>query len=110
MLRPEREPEVTRVVAAELTGKHARAGASILAAVGLPLERGMDRRAIERALGKAKKVYSFVADRETLEFRVGSRDRAYLVSCTVEKKDGLTYVVVRNRGRAKRSRARSRAH
>jgi hypothetical protein len=97
ILRREDDPEVTRSVAVELTGRHARAGVAVLDAIGLPLRRGHDRRAISRLLGRPVAVHSFVADRDTLEYDVGGRGRSYAVSCTVLKESGLTYVVVRRR-------------
>ena len=66
---------------------------AMIAALGLPLKRGMSREDVQAAIGEPGNVLSFVPDRLTYEYSLGGEE-SYYVSCTVDEGHGLTYVVV----------------
>ncbi len=86
-------PDETGALEIDLSALTARQSASILAALQLPLHVGMSDKAIVKVLGEPLKTLTFVRDRKTHEFAVGSRQR-YQVSCTVHNKKGLIFVSV----------------
>jgi hypothetical protein len=55
---------------------------------------------IKKILGTPLNIESFVADRKSYEFIVGSKDD-YYVSCTVVDKTGFTYFVMMNHEKTK---------
>lgn len=66
---------------------------NILASISLPLRAGMTFEAIAKILGEPFQTFSFVADRKTYEFKVGS-NCSYQVSCTIHNQDGLVFASV----------------
>ena len=86
-------PDETGALEIDLSALTARQSASILAALQLPLHAGMSGKAVVKVLGEPLKTLTFVRDRKTHEFGVGSRQR-YQVSCTVHNKKGLIFVSV----------------
>ena len=92
-LRLQGDPEVLRSLAIDLERFPEDSSRAVLDAIGLPLRRGMSRAQIVSLLGEPHNTLSFVADRETYEFRVAG-DGTYDVSCTVLKQGGLTYLQV----------------
>jgi hypothetical protein len=93
VLRLERDPEVVRSVALDLVKLPSRVQARLLEALGLPLRRGATLAQLRAVLGKPRSEHSFVPDRTTYEFRVGTRWR-YRISCTVLRKGGLVYLTM----------------
>lgn len=67
--------------------------AQVLEQLGLPLNLGMGRAAIEATLGSPQEERCYTPDRVTIEYRIGHRER-YRVSCTVHEEKGLIYLVV----------------
>jgi hypothetical protein len=65
----------------------------ILDTIHLPLRAGMTLDTITGILGGPFKTLTFVEDRKTYEFRVGSQ-HPYRVSCTVHDDKGLIFVSV----------------
>jgi hypothetical protein len=92
VLRTKKEPERTRSIAIELERLPAGKSQAMLKALGLDLERGMTERALTQRFGKPVRRYSFVADREQLEYK--TRAPVYRITCTILKRGGLSYVVV----------------
>ena len=90
VLRLARDPKVVRSVAVDLTDLPSRAQARLWNALGVPLRHGMTSRQIFALLGRPRRTKSFVPNRLTYEFRIGSRWR-YRISCTVLEKGGLVY-------------------
>ena len=61
--------------------------------IHLPLRPGMNLEEVLSILGQPEQTYTFVADRKTYDFTVGSQ-YPYHVSATVHETDGLIYVTV----------------
>nr|BFE63022.1 hypothetical protein GCM10020063_075480 [Dactylosporangium thailandense] len=92
-LRLESEPEVLRSVAIDFVALPEPATTAMLADLRLPLRRGMRVEEVFAVCGSPRETLSFVGDRTTYEFRVGSSE-SYDVSCTVHHGDGLIYITV----------------
>jgi hypothetical protein len=69
------------------------AAQAIFDAIKLPLQPGMTLKQVRSLLGEPEHTDTFVADRKTYGFTIGSR-YPYYVSTTVHKLDGLIYVAV----------------
>jgi len=65
--------------------------ARIFALLGLPLSMGLQFDAVVRLLDQPIAVSSFVDDRKTYEFKLGSQ-QPYQVSCTIQNEEGLIFV------------------
>jgi len=65
----------------------------IFASLHLPLRAGMTLDAITGILGAPFETRTFVEDRKTYRFKVGSK-HPYRISCTVHDDDGLIFVSV----------------
>jgi hypothetical protein len=61
--------------------------------IHLPLRPGMALEEVVTVLGKPEQIHTFVADRKSYDFSVGSL-HPYRVSATVHDTDGLIYVSV----------------
>lgn len=91
-LRPARSPDQLGSLSLDMNDLPARVVAAVLAALDLPLEKGMGADALQRVLGKPTQTRRFVAERLTYEFRVAAP--VYVLSATVQRRQGLIYLVV----------------
>ena len=91
-LRLEDEPETLRSLAIDFAEFPKKAAAEVLRAIDLPVQPRMHFDELRELLGEPVEEYQFVKDRVSYQFIIGPPK--YKVSCTVLKKDGLTYLVV----------------
>ena len=71
----------------------AEASLRLLAAVGLPVQPGMSHEEVLSLLGEPVETHQFVPGRCSYDFVTGSSE-PYLVGCTVDDRQGLTYVTI----------------
>lgn len=95
VLRPAHSADVVRAVSLDLDDLPAETQDDLLAALCLPLRRGMVLGELISVLGDPVMTLRFphVLDRRTYVFDVGVQSR-YTVQCTVRESTGLSYVTV----------------
>jgi hypothetical protein len=93
VLRLARDPEITRAVEISLSDLPVQGQTAMLAALALPLRKGMSAKEISALLGKPVKSYGFFPGRKHHEHKVGKSCR-YTVVCTVLEPGGLVHVAV----------------
>lgn len=100
-LRLEVKPEETKSISINLDDFDSEELNNIFNTLKVPLKAGMSFEKIKNILGTPLNTESFVADRKSYEFIVGTKDE-YYVSCTVINKTGLSYFVMMNHEKTKR--------
>ncbi len=68
---------------------------SVFSSLKLNLTKGMTKEDVLAQFGEPKNIESFVKDRVTFEYIIGSKEKYYL-SLTITHNNGLTYVVLMN--------------
>lgn len=91
-LCPEEQPEALQSLAIDFSELPKDGCEKILRILGLPLRPGMNAEEIKREIGTPFKIYEFVPDRKSYDFRHGEEE--YMISCTVKNEGGLSYLVV----------------
>ena len=94
-LRLEGRPQETRSIATNLEDFNDVELAKIFSTLKLPVSLGMTFPEIEDLFGPPKEIASYVADRKSYSYILGSPTQ-YYVSFTVVEKIGLTYFVMMN--------------
>lgn len=87
------KPKETGGLEVDLTELPERVSSRIFESLHLPLRAGMTFESITSVLGYPLKTQTYIEDRKTCEFRVGST-HPYGVSCTVLDNGGLIFVSV----------------
>lgn len=92
VMQLESKPNETAAILIALTYLPELVHQQVLAAVGLPLHRGMQSSEVTSVLGTTPTPHQYVNDRTTYEYQCG--DPPYTVSCTCLHDGGLIFVEV----------------
>ena len=92
-LRLQSSPDVLGSLALDFPNLDSVAVSKVMAMLGLPLRQGMSIEEISQIIGNPSKTKTFVADRKSYEFILGSQE-SYTMSCTVKNVGGLIYLTL----------------